>query len=169
MLSLMLVCRQCRRVRCLLVPVPNDKLTPRLIPSHQLLLLLMLPYQVTNIPQHKTQLLLLSRYSSHRSLLLNRLLKMLCPVNLPAASLLTTMMLMTSLRLLNHPRYTHTHQSCSQYSTSQVPVITSLVSVQVPVFRHQVPVLESQVPVPEIDIMFLIKMAKVEVNNALPL
>jgi len=69
--------------------------------------------------------------------------------------------------------HTHTHQSCSQYSTSQVPVITSLVSVQVPVFRHQVPVLESQVPVPvpvpEIDIMFLIKMAKVEVNNALPL
>ena len=45
-------------------------------------------------------------------------------------------------------------QSCSQHSTSQVPV---------PVLESEVPV---QVPVLEIDIMFLLKTAKVEINSA---
>ena len=47
-------------------------------------------------------------------------------------------------------------QSCSQYSTSQVPV-------QLPSTGIQVRVLESHVPALEIYVMFLLKTAKVEV------
>ena len=47
------------------------------------------------------------------------------------------------------------NQSCSQYSTSQVPV---------PVLKFQIPV---WVPLLEIHIVFILKTAKVEVSNAL--